>query len=234
MNLVFDMDDTLYDLMEPFERTHDELFKDKTDMDCTELFMKSRIYSDNILEKEKKGLIPSEEAFYQRMKMTYKDAEIDISKTEGDLFEARYRFHQKEIEVFDFMVDILDYCKQEEIPIAALSNGSSRGQRKKVAFLGLERWFEADKIFISGEIDYQKPDVHAFEVLEDRLGIKAENTWYIGDTYEMDVTGASQAGWHTIWFNHRQRRCPQSTNMADKEIQTGKELLPFIKYINGR
>ena len=44
MNLIFDLDDTLYDLMGPFELVHKKLYADKTDADCTELFIKSRDY----------------------------------------------------------------------------------------------------------------------------------------------------------------------------------------------
>ena len=35
MNLIFDLDDTLYDLMGPFELVHKKLYADKTDADCT-------------------------------------------------------------------------------------------------------------------------------------------------------------------------------------------------------
>jgi FMN phosphatase YigB (HAD superfamily) len=55
MNLIFDLDDTLYDLMGPFELVHKKLYADKTDADCTELFIKSRDYSDEIMEAEIKG-----------------------------------------------------------------------------------------------------------------------------------------------------------------------------------
>ena len=58
MNLIFDLDDTLYDLMGPFELVHKKLYADKTDADCTELFIKSRDYSDEIMEAEIKGAIP--------------------------------------------------------------------------------------------------------------------------------------------------------------------------------
>ena len=65
MNLIFDLDDTLYDLMGPFELVHKKLYADKTDADCTELFIKSRDYSDEIMEAEIKGEIPHEDCFYE-------------------------------------------------------------------------------------------------------------------------------------------------------------------------
>lgn len=51
MNIVFDIDDTMYDLMEPFRRAHEKYFKDQTMADCARLFDRSRVYSDIILEQ---------------------------------------------------------------------------------------------------------------------------------------------------------------------------------------
>lgn len=45
-NIIFDVDDTLYNLMEPFEKAHKELMAAHTDADCEELFEASRTYSD--------------------------------------------------------------------------------------------------------------------------------------------------------------------------------------------
>lgn len=56
--------------MGPFELVHKKLYADKTDADCTQLFMQSRVYSDEIMEAEKKGLIPHEDCFYERVKRT--------------------------------------------------------------------------------------------------------------------------------------------------------------------
>ena len=53
MNLIFDLDDTIYNLMGPFQIAHEAVFADKTDVDCTEIFMRSRIVCDDILTKEK-------------------------------------------------------------------------------------------------------------------------------------------------------------------------------------
>ena len=50
----------------------------------------------------------------------------------------------------------------------------------------------------------------------------------LGDTYEADVVGANTAGWHTIWFNHRNRECPEK-NRADITIKSIEELKEVIR-----
>lgn len=231
INIVFDMDDTMYDLMEPFRKAHEKIFAQKVTADINELFKRSRIYSDIILEQEKAGEIRKEDAFYERLRMTYQDAGLNLKREEGDRFEAEYRRGQADIKLFDFMEELLDYCKEENIPMAILTNGDGRGQRRKASALRLERWFQEDHIFPTGEIGWHKPDPRAFKAVESHMNFKPGQTWYIGDTYESDIAGASAAGWHTIWLNHRARPCPEAIGRADMEAGSGKELLPLLKKI---
>ena len=58
-------------------------------------------------------------------------------------------------------------------------------------------------MFISDVIGYQKPDVRAFQTIQKIMNLNPEETWFVGDTFEVDVVGAKNAGWHVIWFNHR-------------------------------
>ena len=216
MNLIFDLDDTLYDLMGPFELVHKKLYADKTDADCTELFIKSRDYSDEIMEAEIKGDIPHEDCFYERIKRTYHDVGIEMNREDTEEFERLYRAYQKEISLSEGVEEFLDYCK-----------GRPKSQYAKVIALDLHRWFDDDHIFISGGIGYQKPDPMAFQYIEKMFSLNPEETWYIGDTYEADVVGADGAGWHTVWFNHRNRE--RLENCADVTVTSIEELSRFIK-----
>ena len=182
MNLIFDLDDTLYNLMGPFELVHKKLYADKTDADCTQLFMQSRVYSDEIMEAEKKGLIPHEDCFYERVKRTYHDVGIEMSREDADIFEQLYRSFQKKITLGNRVEGFLDYCKSNDIFIAILTNGRPEPKYAKV----------------------------------------------VGDTYEADVVGANTAGWHTIWFNHRNRECPEK-NRADITVKSIEELKEVIR-----
>ena len=229
MNLVFDIDDTLYDLMKPFQLAHEKFFATQTSLDITELFMASRHYSDIILAQEKQGLIAPEDTFPKRIQMTYQSAGLSVSREEACLFEQEYRLRQKEIALFPCMEDVLNACRTSQIPIALLTNGNSKGQRKKISSLKLQNWFDNEHIFISGETGYQKPDIMAFRNIESRLGYVPEDSWYIGDTYQADIVSAHRAGWHSIWFNHRKRICQTATLLADMEIQNKEDILDVIR-----
>ena len=66
-NIIFDVDDTLYNLMEPFEKAHKELMAARTDADCEELFEASRTYSDEAFCMSREGRISEDEEFAYRV-----------------------------------------------------------------------------------------------------------------------------------------------------------------------
>lgn len=232
MNLIFDLDDTIYNLMGPFQIAHEAVFADKTDVDCGEIFMQSRIVCDDILTKEKAGLIPPEECFYQRIKILYQEYGVEADRETVAEFEKIYRSHQGKIHPFQTVTEILDFCKEKEINMAVLTNGREKNQKNKAASLGLDRWFPNDRIFISGAIGHQKPEPGAFLYVQEKLQLDPKDTWYIGDTYDFDIEGAHNAGWKTIWFNHRHRPCPDAESLADIEVGSSEELKTVIEELS--
>lgn len=224
-NMIFDVDDTLYDLMEPFKRAHEELFADQTDEDCEELFKRSRVYSDEAFYMAREGKITHEEEFAYRIEKTYQDAGINVSKEEAKKFEERYRYYQKHIHLPDAIKEILTTCKEQGKTIGVLTNGTAIHQGKKLEILGLDQWFLKENMFISDAIGYTKPDVRAFLTVQEKMNLDPEETWFIGDTFEVDVVGAKNAGWHVIWYNHRKRQMPEGEIKPDIEVRSEKELV---------
>ena len=82
-NIIFDVDDTLYNLMEPFEKAHKELMAARTDADCEELFEASRTYSDEAFCMSREGKISEDEEFAYRVQKTYADVGVEVSKEEA-------------------------------------------------------------------------------------------------------------------------------------------------------
>ena len=82
-NIIFDVDDTLYNLMEPFEKAHKELMAARTDADCEELFEASRTYSDEAFCMSREGRISEDEEFAYRVQKTYADVGVEVSKEEA-------------------------------------------------------------------------------------------------------------------------------------------------------
>ncbi|MEE1228698.1 MAG: HAD family hydrolase [Lachnospiraceae bacterium] len=225
MNILFDLDDTIYNLMEPFERVHQVIYPalyqkaletikegqtpvpvapDQVDVDW--LFMRFRQHSDQILPLEHTGDIDPKDTFYERLVRTYGDLNVPISREDGDEYEKLYRSYQKDIHIPEGTITILDYCHDApEITMGILTNGRVSFQGSKVETLHLSKWFDKDHIFISQAVGYEKPEVETFLTIQKKLDVNPDDTWYVGDTYVADILGAKRAGWHAIWYNHRGR-----------------------------
>ena len=156
------------------------------------------------------------------------DVGVEVSKEEAKQFEERYRYYQKHIQVPEITKQILDHCK-ENYRIGILTNGTTKNQGKKLETLGLDHWFNPKTMFISDSIGAAKPDVKAFHTVQKEMKIDPEETWFIGDTFEIDVVGAKNSGWHVIWFNHRNRPMPEGDIVPDVEVTSRQELFEYIK-----
>ena len=49
--ILFDVDDTLYDQVVPFQKAYEDLFEGRYDLKVEELYKRSRYYSDRSLKK---------------------------------------------------------------------------------------------------------------------------------------------------------------------------------------
>ena len=87
-------------------------------------------------------------------------------------------------------------------------------------------------MFISDSIGAAKPDVKAFHTVQKEMKLDPEETWFIGDTFEIDVVGAKNSSWHVIWFNHRNHLMPEGDIVPDVEVTSGQELFEYIKNYN--
>lgn len=225
MFVVFDLDDTLYDLRGAFDRAHQRMFPDAPCVDMAALFERVRMYSYISLEMTAKGELPLEDEFSYRMMKAYADFGMDITRGDCDIYEKIYREEQGNIVLYPGAADLLDYHKAHADSIAIMTNGMVDVQMRKIDRLGLKRWISEDRIFISDDLGFPKPDVRAHMEVERRLGAEPSKIMMIGDTYKADMTGSIERGWKTVWFNHRRNELPEGAKAPDIEVHTMDELL---------
>ena len=96
------------------------------------------------------------------------------------------------------------------------SNGSSRTQRAKLQQTGLNVFFDAKQVFISGEMEHEKPDPLFYTTILHDLAMTPTQAMMIGDHPENDIRAAQQAGLLTCWIAHD--RTPSFTVMPNLVI----------------
>ncbi|WP_117168171.1 HAD family hydrolase [Paraliobacillus sediminis] len=227
--IIFDVDDTLYDQTLPFKKAVIKQFRRTfTDEEHTELYIASRKYSDALFHKSITGEVTTEELQTYRITEACKEFGITISYQEAIDFQATYLAEQNNITLFKEVEELLDALFREKKQLAVLTNGEKDHQTMKIKQLGLAKWIPEEHFFISGEIGHAKPVPEVFNYIEEKLQLDKTKTIYIGDSFENDVVGAKQAGWQSIWLNHRHRK-PTTLAQPDKVIYHTKELLEVFR-----
>ncbi|MEM6471790.1 MAG: HAD family hydrolase [Planctomycetota bacterium] len=84
---------------------------------------------------------------------------------------------------------------RSDFRLAVLTNGGVATQIAKLKALALDSVFAPNRIFISAEIGFEKPDVAAFEHVASALKAPAGRCMYFGDRSNIDVSAALAAGW---------------------------------------
>ncbi len=94
-------------------------------------------------------------------------------------------------------------------PKSLVTNGIASIQRQRLKDTGCDRHFE--KIFISSEIGWHKPQKELFTTVLSALGKTRDECVMIGDSIHSDIEGAANAGIESIYLNFEGKECPLAT-----------------------
>jgi putative hydrolase of the HAD superfamily len=127
--------------------------------------------------------------------------------------------------VFPGAHDAIDALKALGVKLALVTNGGALTQRAKVERFALTHRF--DHIQIEGEHGFGKPEERAYLHAMDALGVKARDTWMIGDNLEWEVVAPQRLGIYAVWMDtHGEGLPPGSLIKPDRIIRSLTELLP--------
>jgi putative hydrolase of the HAD superfamily len=112
-------------------------------------------------------------------------------------FPALYEYFAKPAawHVFDDVVPTLDRLAARGLKLAVISNWDER-LRPLLQALGIERYFVA--ISVSSEIGFHKPSPVIFDYTARELGLRPGVILHVGDSHELDVVGAIDAGFNAL------------------------------------
>jgi putative hydrolase of the HAD superfamily len=108
-----------------------------------------------------------------------------------------YRTHAPRITLLPDASDCLGRF-HGAVPLALITDGPVDSQRRKVAALDLERYFEAMVFTDEWGAEFGKPHVRAFLHVQNRLRAVADRFVYIADNPAKDFIGPAAIGWTTV------------------------------------
>lgn len=230
INLIFDIDDTVYDQLKPFEEAFKTVFEKADHLKIENLYIKSRFYSDEVYHRVVRGEMPKAEMHIYRITQALNDFDYQITKKEAEAFQQAYEQNQRKIELSSGIKEILTWAKKNDITMGIITNGPKEHQQHKINDLQINDYIPADHTFISGGVGIEKPDKKIFELVEKQIGINCPETYYIGDSFENDVIGSKSAGWNAIWLNRRQHIQPKNASyQPDYCIKNEQELAALLQ-----
>jgi putative hydrolase of the HAD superfamily len=229
-SIFFDIDDTLYDQYAPFRQAFKVTFNDNfDDLNVEELFIFSRAQSDKVFDMVQRGEMDRESMYAYRIGKAFEEKGVNLPKSDCLLFQKNYEQCQKNIKLSQQIKNLLTFLSQHGVEMGIISNGTEQHQWFKIKTLGLEKWFSKKNIFISGSIGCSKPSSEIFQYVEKKINRSSDACIYIGDAFPIDVVGAKNAKWKSIWFNRRHHIMPEKTNVKpDFVVQSELELSQLL------
>lgn len=192
-HLCFDLDDTLYEQLQPFQTALQGICS-LASLDIPALYQRYRIRSNEFFDLHQQHQITMEAMHLCRIKYAFADVGIIITDEQAQRFQQQYQATQDQLVLSEATRKMLDAIKAKQIRISLITNGPVKPQWKKIHALGLTTWIDPADIIISEAVGYVKPDKRIFHLLD-------KQAWFIGDSYEKDMMGAKNAGWNAIWLN---------------------------------
>ena len=127
------------------------------------------------------------------------------------------------------MRQVLDLLKAADQAMGVITNGETAKQWAKVETMGLTDWIPEDYILVSEEVGVAKPEREIFDLVCQRMGIRPEESVYFGDNFKHDMVAAKEAGFHTVWLNHRDREFEGVDDYVDQVCMDFPEVLTWVQ-----
>ena len=225
IGLVFNVDDTLYEQIVPFENAYKSLFD--MDIDMEQFYLLSRHYSDIKFEASRNGEMTMDKYHIYRIQEAAKDLGVFLTDEQALNMQKEYKQNQQKLQMSNITISILELAKENNVKLGIITNGPSEHQWSKVKVLGVERWIDKENIIVSGDYSINKPDVRIFEIMQEKLQLPNDSLYYIGDSLKNDIVGANNAGWKTIWINRYKQKAPKEVDIY-KIAENNSELFEII------
>ncbi len=204
-HLFFDLDHTLWDFEANARLTLETLYQDmqlkaKGVFDF-ELFYKNYLaHNDKLWERYRKGFIKQEELRVKRMWLTLLDFKIADDELSQKMNVQFLDLLPTRTILFPYAKEILHWLADKNYELHLITNGFEKVQHAKLKYSGLDKFF--GKVITSEGSNSIKPNKEIFEYAFQKTNANPASSIMIGDTLDVDILGAMNAGIDQVFVNH--------------------------------
>jgi putative hydrolase of the HAD superfamily len=204
-HLFFDLDHTIWDFAANSRQTLQQLYIDlhlqALGVSDFDRFHKNYIiHNDKLWERYRNGFIKVDELRWKRMWLTLLDFKIgdeSLARELGNLFLELLPTRKI---LFPHTIEILQYLTKKNYKLHLITNGFEKTQHNKLKNSGLDSYFQ--EVITSEGSNSLKPHKEIFEYALEKTRAKKEESIMIGDSLDVDIQGAMNAGIDQVYVNH--------------------------------
>lgn len=220
--LFLDLDNTLLDFSKSEEwaitKTLEE-FGLPSDSETARLYSE---INNSYWKRFEKGEIPKNAIFEGRFKTL-----LSVLKHEGNT-KSISEFYCKCLSNTYFKVEgadeALTYLKNKGYKLYATTNGFAFTQKNRIKNSGLSKYFDA--VFISEDLNAQKPEIEYFEACIRVIPEKDKSKILIvGDSQSSDILGGINVSIDTCWFKHNGETAKYHSKYTIENLKELTEIL---------
>lgn len=228
-HLFFDLDHTLWDFEANARATLAELYtslnlEDRGIHDF-ELFYRNYLaHNDRLWERYRNGYIKQEDLRVKRMWLSLLDFKIADDKLAQELSVRFLEMLPTRTILFPHTKEILQYLRDKNYQLHLITNGFEKTQHSKLKYSGLDIYFR--EVITSEGSNSLKPQKEIFTYAFKRASADPEESIMIGDTIDVDILGALNAGIDQVHVNHvtKEQVPVMDTQMPTYTVYSLKEL----------
>ncbi|HWC53583.1 MAG TPA: YjjG family noncanonical pyrimidine nucleotidase [Chitinophagaceae bacterium] len=204
-HLFFDLDHTLWDFEANARATLAELFKtmqlQEKGVTDFELFYNNYLqHNEKLWERYRNGFIKQDELRVKRMWLAlldFKIADETLAKEMSTQFLDQLPTRKI---LFPHAIELLEYLQNKNYELHLITNGFEKTQHSKLKYSGLNVFFK--EIITSEGSNSLKPNKEIFDFALEKTKASKDQSIMIGDSIEVDIIGAMNAGMDQVFVNH--------------------------------
>ncbi|MGV3530032.1 MAG: YjjG family noncanonical pyrimidine nucleotidase [Flavisolibacter sp.] len=203
-HLFFDLDHTLWDFdanaRQTLEQLHIDLkLVDRGIANFDEFYKNYLLHNEKLWARYRNGYIKQEELRIKRMWLTLLDFKVADETLARQLSEMFLQLLPSRTLLFPDTIEVLNNLRKKNYQMHIITNGFEKTQQGKLKNSGLDQYFEV--VVTSESSNSLKPKPEIFEHALRQTKASVEESIMIGDSMEVDIAGARNAGMDQVHVN---------------------------------
>ncbi len=226
-HLFFDLDHTLWDFDTNSRQALEDIYESLSLRDAGihdfDLFHKLYLgHNERLWDRYRKGQMKVDELRWKRMALAlleFKNGDEELARKMGIEF---LEILPTKKALFPDTIDVLNYLTEKKYMLHLITNGFEKTQHHKLKNAGIDSYFR--EVITSEGSNSLKPHPEIFEYALIKTGALKKESIMIGDTPEVDIFGAREAGIDQVYVNHSGNTEPVKATYTVFSLKELKEI----------